>query len=274
MRKLIVAFAACMLSGAALAQQQLPQDIPFEGGTLTIAAVDEVEKVLTFEGEELAREYVLYYDRTVEVSGRPVALFDVGDGGTACPSSVMLVWKAEDGQVRADTAGDDCGSPPASVSDGAISFVPYLMPGDTKPLQVWSPESGFRLAGMLSFSPQPGTKWADLKPQDMQLIIDIFANEAVYNQAKAMLGDEITQVATGLLVGGGVEPLSPGVFWSSGCIPHACGSFDAFMAFDIDRHRLYFAQVQDSAETKTWPVLKLWPKEVEDAARSAIAMPQ
>jgi hypothetical protein len=148
------------------------------------------------------------------------------------------------------------------------------MPGDTLPLQVWSPETGFRLGGMLAFAPQPGTGWADVKPQDIQLIIDIFGNEAVYNQAKSMLGDEITQVATGLLVGGGIEPLSPGVFWSSGCMPHACGSYDAFMAFDINRQRLYFAQVQDSAEAKTWPELKDWPEEVLTAARAAISMPQ
>ncbi len=276
MRKAFLALVAfCALAFPALAQQELPQDIPFEGGKLTIAEdKDTLEKVLTFDGAELARNYLLYYNRTVEVSGKQVALFDIGDGGTACSSSVMMVWKPEGSNAKADIAGEDCGSPPALTGYDSIFFVPYMMPGATRPLQAWSPDKGFRLAGMLSFTPQPNTGWGDLDPTKLDNIVDAFGNAAVYVAAQKMLGDEIEQFATGLLVGGGAEVLPSGIFWSSGCVPHACGSFDAFMAVDAKGKKLYLAQQQDSGETRTWPALKDWPKDVEEAARSVIPMPQ
>ena len=49
---------------------------------------------------------------------------------------------------------------------------------------------------------------------------------------KQLLGDTITDMATGLLVGGGTEKTPSGAFYASGCVPHACGSDDGFMAVD------------------------------------------
>ena len=78
------AMAAAAAAGIASAEQTQPQSFPFEGGTLTITETDEFDKMLTFNGKELARDYVLYHNKTVEVAGQQVALFDAGDGGNQC----------------------------------------------------------------------------------------------------------------------------------------------------------------------------------------------
>ena len=43
--------------------------IPFEGGTLTITETADLDKILAFDGKELARNYVVYFDRIVELDG-------------------------------------------------------------------------------------------------------------------------------------------------------------------------------------------------------------
>ena len=76
-----------------------PQSYPFAGGTLTITETEDFDKVLAFDGKELTRNYVVNYDKTVEVGGQQVALFDVGDGGNQCGTATVIVWKPENGAV-------------------------------------------------------------------------------------------------------------------------------------------------------------------------------
>jgi len=263
--------AAVAAAGIAAAQETAPQSFAFEGGTLTITESDEADKVLAFDGKELARNFVLYYDKTVEVGGKQVALFDGGDGGNQCGTNTIIVWKPDNGDVQSVMAGDDCGSPPAAVSEQSIYFVPFLLPGASKPAQIWAPTGGLKVAGTLAFTPQPGTDWKDLDPAKLYNIVDAFDNEAVYAAGKQMLGDAITDVATGLLVGGGTDTTPSGVFYASGCVPHACGGADAFMGVDPRAHKLYFAQQGDGEPRVTsWPALAEWPADLKEAMQSAI----
>ena len=57
----------------------------------------------------------------------------------------------------------------------------------------------------MSYTPEPGTDWKDLDPAKLYNIVDAFKNEAVYAAGQELLGDAITDFATGLLVGGGTE---------------------------------------------------------------------
>ncbi|TJW74712.1 MAG: hypothetical protein E5V92_31625, partial [Mesorhizobium sp.] len=181
--------------------------IPFEGGQLTITQPEQDgEKVLAYDGKELASNYDVFFDRIVKIGDVNVALVDVGDGGNQCGPAKVIVWKPKDGEIQTTTVEqDECGAPPAAVSDAAIYFVPYLLPGETRPALQWSPTTGLTTSGELTYAPEPGTDWKDVDPSKYDNIIDAFHNEAVSKAAEALLGKAMPDVATSLLVGGGTE---------------------------------------------------------------------
>lgn len=270
-----VALAAGLFASAtAHAQQAAPEEIPFEGGKFTITETADQDKILAFDGKEIARNYVVYYDRAVTIGDRQVALFAVGDGGNACGTATVIAWKPEGGEIESDIVGEDCGSPPAAVTGDSIYFVPYLIPGESGLVEVWSPDKGVKVAGTLTFTPQPGTQWSDLDPSSLENIIDALRNEAIYRDAEKLLGSSLTEVMTGLLVGGGPETLPSGAIYANGCVPHACGSADAFMAVDPKGKKLYFAQEGDKPEPQTWPALDTWPADLKQAMHTALNPPQ
>lgn len=265
---------SCLTTATTAFAQEAPEEIPFGGGKFTITETKDLDKVLAYDGREIARNYVVFHDRTVEVDGVEVALFAVGDGGNACGTATVIAWKQEDGGIRSDTVGEDCGSPPPAVADSGIYFVPYLIPGATDVVEVWSPQDGVKVAGTLSFAPQPGTQWSDLDPTKFETISDAMQNEAVYSAAKALLGDSLLDVMTGLQVGGGPEVTPSGVVYANGCVPHACGTSDAFMAIDSKAQKLYFAQEVGEPQPAAWPALDAWPGDVRQAMQDAFNRPQ
>ncbi|MBX3531503.1 MAG: hypothetical protein KF849_12905 [Rhizobiaceae bacterium] len=259
--------AALLLSAVwhgALAQET----IPYAGGEFTITEEDDATKVLAFDGKELARDYFVFFNGLHEIAGSEVALFEVGEGGNACGADTLIVWNAPERGIEAVQATDDCNAPSAAISAYAIYFVPYLLPGETQPVRYWSPDAGLKLAGNMAFSPQPGTRWSDVSPPGHMM--DVFENEAVYEASRALLGSDLTEVVRGLSVGGEPNSLGEGQFWSRGCVPHACGVSDSFMAVDAKAGKVYFAQQQDGGGPKAWPDAATWPKPLRDAMAGAI----
>lgn len=272
--RLLLLSIGMLSAGIAFAQEPAPEEISFEGGKFTITETEDLDKILSYDGREIARNYVVFYDRTVEVEGMPVALFSVGDGGNACGTATVIAWKPEEGGIRSDIVGEECGSPPAAVADSAIYFVPYLIPGDSSVVEFWSPEEGVRVAGTLSFAPQPGTQWSGLDPAKFKTITDAMHNEAVYMAAKALLGDSLLDVMTGLQVGSGPAVTPSGIVYANGCVPHACGISDAFMAVDAKGQKLYFAQERNQPQPATWPAIETWPADLRQAMQGAFDRPQ
>ncbi len=88
--------------------------------------------------------------------------------------------------------------------------------------------------------------------------------------ARQLLGDAITDVATGLLVGGGTESTPSGVFYASGCVPHACGGADAFMAVDPQRPQALFRAAERGSGRVDLAVLEDWPADVKEAMQTAL----
>lgn len=269
MRMTILASLSLLAAMPALAQTAEPETHPFEGGTITITEKEDGEKDVTFDGRLLGSNYYVSYDQEVEVGGSKVALISLGDGGNACGPGTLIVWKNGE-EVDTDYVGEDCGAPPAAVTPDKIYFVPYLLPGAKADVVTWSPTERLGLAGSLSYKPLPDTGWADLDTQAVEHMIDTFRNEAVYRAAKEMLGGELEGVVTGLIVGGAPETLPSGVIWANGCIPHACGGGDAFMAIDKEGRALYFAQQSDGDRPKTWPTAAKWPDDIRAAMQGAI----
>jgi hypothetical protein len=263
-------FAVALTVSVAQAQEEDGDPIPFSDGNFTITENDNMEKLLSFEGQEISKGYYLAYDRTVKVDETDVALFQVGPGGNACGPQTLIIWKSEGEGLQTAAAGDDCGSPSPSVSDSAIYFVPYLLPGSTAPVQVWTVDEGLKLAGVMSYAPQPGTDWESLDISKMTHLVDVFSNEAVLSDATALLGDKLYEVVTGLSVSDGFHMLDSGVAYGSGCVPHACSLSDSFIAIDKADHKLYFAQQDGEGGQDAWPALDTWPAEIKEAMLKAI----
>ncbi|TRC73685.1 hypothetical protein FJV83_23135 [Mesorhizobium sp. WSM4307] len=260
-------------SDAAPADDDKQAPIPFEGGQLTITQPEQDgEKVLAYDGKQLASNYDVFFDRIVKIGDVNVALVDVGDGGNQCGPAKVIVWKPKDGEIKTTMVEqDECGAPPAAISDSAIYFVPYLLPGDQKPALQWSPTSGLTTSGNLTYMPEPGTDWKDIDPSTYDNIIDAFHNEAVYKEAEKLLGKDMPDMATSLLVGGGTEKTASGAFYASGCVPHDCGGNDGFMAVDPAKHKLYFARRGDNGQPNAWPAVATWPADVKEALDKALS---
>ena len=133
--------------------------------------------------------------------------------------------------------------------------MPYLVPGESAPVEVWTPDEGLRVAGILRFSPQPGTTSADLDLGNLASIVDVFDNEALYADATKLLKDDLVGFATGLLTGGGAENCPPAPFIAAAASRTPAGSQDAFMAVDQKARKLYFAQQSDADEPNARPAL-------------------
>lgn len=264
MRRILVSGLALFLAAPALAAQIDTR--PFAGGTLTITETDEGDKVLAFDGAELVRDWYVDFDRMVDVAGTEVALYVAGPGGNACGVDAVIVWKPQDAPLKSERFGD-CGAPPAAPDGSRLVFVPWVMPGETLDVTEWTPSDGFRVAGAMTFKPQPGTTWADLAARPAGHPMDLFANEDFYAKATAILGDDLSSLVTSLGTSSEPADVGGGLLVARGCVPHACGSADGFVAVDPKKQDIWFAQQQDDGGLKTWPALDTWPKAARDAVK-------
>lgn len=253
---LAVLAAVVLAALPASAQQGEPQRIAFAGGELTITETPDYEKVLAFDGRELAREYQVFFNRIAEVGDTEVAFFSVGPGGNACAPAALMVWRQQDGEVATATFDEDCATPAPAVTDDEVFFVPYLLPGQSAEVKAWSPDRGFRMHGTLAFAPEPDTDWASLDAADAYPL-DLFRNAAVHAAAQALLGDAFGEVATGLGTAGMLDTTPGGLVWGRGCVPHACGISDTLVVVDTKARSIFFAQ--QGEPVRFWPERAAWP---------------
>lgn len=260
------ALAGSLLCAAAAAQDV--ESIPFEGGAITITEKEDGLKELAYDGRVVTTNYMVLFDRIVEVGGVQVALVNVGEGGNACAPSTVILWRGGT-EVRDELVGDDCGAPSPAVSDYAIFFVPYLLPGETGTVQQWTPEERLVDFGTLSYTPQRGSTWAGIDPATTTHPLDLFRNADFHAAAQKLLGDDITDYAAGLGTAAAPEQVD-GLLTGRGCVPHACGISDSFFALDLANRALYLAQQQGEGTPKTWPALDAWPEAARKAMKEAL----
>lgn len=260
-RTLSVVLVSLPLALPAAAQDQEPERIPFADGELTITETPDFEKVLAFDGRELARDYFAFFERIADVGGTDVAFFYIGPGGNACAPSVGMVWKPEDGDVTLEMTEADCMTPPPAISELAVFFIPQLLPGTVADVTRWAPGEGFGLQGRIVYAPQPGTSWSTFDAASIGHPLDIFRNGDIHAAAEDLLGDEMGTVAAGLGTAGEPEIASDGKLVARGCVPHACGISDSFVVVDPEEQAIYLAQKEDD-RTRYWPDLAEWPEAV------------
>ena len=113
-------FACALLLGLAGASPSYAQaeDVSFAGGTIRIEENADYEKVITFDGREIGRDYMVFFDRIANVGGTDVALISVGPGGNACGANTLMVWKDANGDLQTDKLPGDCGWPFTGVAAG------------------------------------------------------------------------------------------------------------------------------------------------------------
>lgn len=157
-----LAFFGCTAIAAAAQGKPPLETVTFAGGEITIAENDDYEKIVTFNGRELGRDFYAHLNRVVTIGDTDVALVSLGPGGNACSGYTMIIWPDGTGGVETAMPEDTCQSPEPAVTDYAIYFVPYVGPGEEMPVRRWTPADGFATAGIIRFSPEPGTVWADL----------------------------------------------------------------------------------------------------------------
>lgn len=264
-RYLVAFLFAVGLSSSALAQNQ-SEEIPFAGGTITIAETPDYEKTVSFDGREIAREYQVFFERIVTVVDTEVALISIGPGGNACGANTLLLWSDGQGGVKSDKLPGDCGWPQPAVSDYAIFFVPWPGPGEELAVRRWRPDTGFHMAGMLRFTPEPGTGLTGLAEVPTVHPLDYFSNEAFFNDAAAALGDDLAEYALGLRVASEMEKIGNDLYAATGCVPHNCGGADSLLVVDIAARKAWFAQMRGT-EIAQWPSGDRWNTEARDALR-------
>lgn len=238
--------------------------VDFDGETITVTQTDDGEQVIALGERELGRNYFAGIDRVVEISGEPVALFYLGDGGNACGPSTLIIWRNDEGDIETFDYTEGCDTPAPSISDNGIHFVPYLNPGEERPLKRWSKYDGVETVGLIRFTPEPGTGWDTLAANPAGHPIDFFQNEEIYTLAAIALGDGLGAYVKGLQVASEPKRLQSGIVMASGCVPHNCGSADAFIAVDETGRALYMAQ-QNAGGYSHWPSLDSWSEPALEA---------
>ncbi len=280
MRRLALSLIVSALAIMSALAQETPApeaaengEIAFEGGKLAIidaGGEGESQRAVTFDGKEIARNFLAFFDQVANVGGVNVALFSLSNGGNACLPATLIVWK-EEAELKTQLVGDECGDAPAGVSEEGVYFVPKLSPGASADVKVWTPEFGLQVAGKMSFTPQPGTGWDQLKTGEPGYSYKALDNAAVYGAAQQLLGDALPGFAEGLMTSGKMERLETGIVVGDGCVPHDCGSRDSFLAIDPEDQKLYVAQkIEGGGEPRAWPDVGEWPPEALEAMHKAI----
>jgi len=270
MRSGIIRFAtaacATLFLGLSLAQaNEVIEEIPFDGDTIIVTDTGNGEQIISINDEEIARNYYASFDRVTKVEDAPVAIFYMSDGGNSCGPTTLLIWRdIHDGKIKQFDHDEDCQTPAPSISDDAIFFIPYLNPGESRLLNAWSPSSGISSKGQLSFAPQAGTGWADLKAKPASHPIDFFQNEVIHDMAKKLTGDDFAVFAKGLSVAVDPRPLRMGVIMASGCTPHNCGVKDSLILIDEENQTIFLAQ-QNENDFNYWPPKDQWTPKANEA---------
>jgi hypothetical protein len=262
-------FLAICLSPPLFAQEdELPAPVKFGGGEFTFSRVEDNETALSYNGEEIYRNFYVGFQQLAKVEDTDVALFYGSDGGNVCgPAQLIVTLPESSPDPKLEIVGEDCGAPDPAVSRYRIAFVPfYAAPGRPEPLMIWTPLGGLIRMGEIRFLPQDNTNWGNFDPSKAADPSAFFDNRDVYDAASALLGDKLGEVVFGLSVSGAPEIVGGKYVAASGCQPHACGGANGFFGIDLDKRQVYAANRISDQPEQFWPSdFAAWPEELRKA---------
>ena len=242
-------------------------------GQFLIATDENYEQSLSFDGKEIAKDFVVLLDKTAQIVETDLVIFFVGQGGNACGPNIVLAWKTDD-VFKSEFLEVSCDTPDIAVGEYGLTFVPYLAPGaDPVPLIGWTPDEGVRQFGEASFSPDPKFNWGTLKPESGARPLDVLNIPDIYAKIAKASGDDLEAFALGLSVSSGLAPAEGDLIWGRGCEPHNCGGQDSLMVLDPSQKQVFIAKVFSDRGLVTWPDRRSWPKPAEKLLATFEAYP-
>jgi hypothetical protein len=252
---------ALLLAALPLAAQERP--VPVKIGPAMLEIVDRAEAghELRHDDRVLAKEYRIEPGPVVASGDAHVAVFDMWGGGNACVAWPLVVLVDAAGKVALDRRFEtECtGFAYASQTD-AIVLVRRAFPFEDG--AVWQAAgNGVRFLGTLKFAPQPNSTWADLdKALDHPLsLFDVAPLDAA---VRKLTGSSYAEFARALGVASPVEARGPYLI-GSGCLPHACGDTEGFLAIEREAKRIFLG-LKTRGRVRAWPALAAWPKPLRD----------
>ncbi len=266
----LLVFAFCI---PAAAQEDIPAPVKFGDGEISFARGEDDEIAVTFNGQEIYRNYVVMFDRLVKVADTEVALLLGGPGGNACGPATLIITQPE-GEVDAkvDIVGEDCGAPPAAVSPGELLFVPYVVPGGKDKVQRWTPDAGLGVKGEISYLPLEGSNWDSLDPSKADHPYALLENADVYEAARALTGDKFGELVLLLGVAGPPQVIDKNHAAAPGCQAHACGAANGFLGLDLEKKQVFAATKYSDEDATLWPAdIASWPEPLKKAWEVSIA---
>ncbi len=265
-------FLLLALNVPAGAQEDIPAPVKFGDGEITFARGEDEEIAVTFNGQEIYRNYFVVFDRVVKVGETDVALLLGGDGGNACGPATLIVTQPEGAvDAKVDVAGEDCGAPSAEVTPNEILFVPYLVPGAKDKVQSWTPDGGLTVKGEIAYVPKEGSNWGNLDPAAADHPFGLLGNADVYAAAQTLTGDKFDELVLLLGVAGPPEILDKKYVSAPGCQAHACGVANGFIGLDLEKKQVFAATKYSDAGATLWPAdVASWPEPLKKAWEASI----
>jgi hypothetical protein len=269
--RLILVLLGFLSSPFAQAQEDVPAPVKLGDSEIIFARGEDEEIAVTYNGQEIYRNYYVAFDRLVKVEDVDVALISGGDGGNACGLATLIVTAdSASPDAKVVIVGAECGGPDPAVTRHEILFVPYLKPGAKETVQVWTPTSGLETNGEIAFTPQPDTNWGNFDPKVVDHPYGIFRNGDIYAAAKTMVGDSFEDLIIRLDVSGNPETIESRYFVVSGCQAHACGNTSGFVGLDLEARRVYASFSDEGSAPQHWPAdLTTWPEPIKKALEAS-----
>lgn len=262
-----------MMAMPAVAQEDIPAPVKFGDAEITFARGEDEEIAVSYNGQEIYRNYYVAFDRIAKVEDKDVAILSGGDGGNACSPATLIVTVPDNSpDAKVEIVGEDCGAPQPAVNANEILFVPYLVPGAKALVQSWAPSTGLVTVGEMSFLPKAGSNWASLDVKALDTPHALLANADIYAATQALTRDKFDELVLLLSVSGTPELIDGKYISAFGCQPHACGAANGFLGLDLEK-KTVFASTRYSDQPETlWPAdLKTWPLPLQKAYEASKA---
>jgi hypothetical protein len=270
--RLILVLMAFVASSFAMAQEEIPAPFKFGDGEITFARGEDDEIAVTFNGQEIYRNYFVMFDRLAKIGETDAALLLGGPGGNACGPATLIITQPEGAaDAKVDIVGEECGAPSAAVSQNEILFVPYLVPGAREKVQSWTPDGGLTVTGELAYLPKEGSNWSNLDPSKADHPYALLNNADVYAAAQTLTAEKFGELVMLLGVAGPPEVIDKTYVAAPGCQAHACGAANGFLGIDLEKKQVFAATKYSDANATLWPAdIASWPEPLKKAWEASV----